>query len=165
MIFPLKNYNFKIPQGNHPGAFGFKRKHDFHTGVDLYCNDFDPFFAIENGIIVNIEQFTGPEVGSDWWSNTFAIMIEGKSGVINYGEIYRPDSDLKIGDTLKEGDFIGNVKQVLKSNKVRNDIPNHSCSMLHIELYKHGTVEFVDWFDEKPSNLLDPTEILLKNNI
>lgn len=67
MIFPLKNYNFKIPQGNHPGAFGFKRKHDFHTGIDLYCNDFDSVFAIEDGIIVNIEQFTGPEVGSDWW--------------------------------------------------------------------------------------------------
>ena len=91
-------------------------------------------------------------------------MIEGISGVINYGEIYRPDSDLKIGDRVKESDFIGNVKQVLKSNKVRNDIPNHSCSMLHVELYKHGTVEFVDWFDEKPSNLLDPTQILIKNN-
>lgn len=163
MIFPLKNYKIDIPQGNHPGAFGFKRKHDFHTGIDLYCNDSDPVFAVEDCIIVNIEQFTGKDVGSDWWEDTWAIMIEGKLGVINYGELYFPD--LKIGDRVKEGDFIGNVKQVLKSNKIRNDIPNHSCSMLHIELYKHGTVEFVDWINEKPSNLLDPTEILLKSNI
>ena len=163
MTFPLKNYKFEIPQGNHPGAFGFKRKYDFHTGVDLYCNDSDSVFAIEDGIIVNIEQFTGLEVNTPWWNSTFAVMIEGISGVINYGEISKPD--LKIGYTIKEDDLIGNVKQVLKDNKVRSDIPNHSCSMLHVELYKKGTVQFVDWIDEKPSDLLDPTQILLKNNI
>lgn len=161
MTFPLKKYKFQIPQGNHPGAFGFKRKYDFHTGVDLYCNDSDPVFAIEDGIVVNIEQFTGLEVGTPWWNSTFAVMIEGVSGVINYGEISKPD--LKIGDTIKEGDLIGNVKQVLKDNKVRSDIPNHSCSMLHVELYKKGIVQFVDWIDEKPSDLLDPTQMLLKS--
>jgi murein DD-endopeptidase MepM/ murein hydrolase activator NlpD len=163
MTFPLKNFKLEIPYGKHPGAFGFKRKYDIHTGIDLYCNDSDSVFAIEDGVIVNIEQFTGPEVGSDWWNSTFAVMIEGISGVINYGELYFPN--LKIGDTIKEGDLIGNVKQVLKSNKIREDIENHSCSMLHIELYKHGTTKFVDWINEKPFDLLDPTELLLKNNI
>lgn len=160
MTFPLKDYKFKIPQGNHPGAFGTKRKYDFHTGIDLYCNDKDSVFAVEDGVVVAIEQFTGRKVESDWWCDTFAIMIEGCSGVINYAEIYLPA--LKVGDIIKKNDFIANVKQVLKSNKLRQDIENHSCSMLHFELYKHGTVEFVDWINKKPDNLLDPTEILFR---
>jgi len=35
--FPLLRTN-GIPKGNHPGAFGYNRKFDHHTGVDLYCD-------------------------------------------------------------------------------------------------------------------------------
>jgi hypothetical protein len=47
MTFPLKNYKYEIPTGNHFGAFGTTRKFDIHTGVDLYCNEGDEVFAME----------------------------------------------------------------------------------------------------------------------
>ncbi len=34
-MFPLQNYKYEIPTGDHLGAFGTTRKHDVHTGVDL----------------------------------------------------------------------------------------------------------------------------------
>ena len=41
-------------------------------------------------------------------------------------------------------------------------LKGHSCSMLHFELYKHGSREFADWHDpQKNPNLLDPTKCLL----
>ena len=85
-MFPLKNYNYEIPTIC-PGSFGYKRKFDIHTGVDLYCNKGDQVFAIEDGEVVAIEWFTGEKVDMPWWNNTQAVAIKGKSGVINYGEI------------------------------------------------------------------------------
>lgn len=37
MIFPLKKYDYEIPTGSELGVFGVTRKHDNHTGVDVYC--------------------------------------------------------------------------------------------------------------------------------
>lgn len=156
-ISPLNRTIF-IPTGNHPGSFGCKRKHDVHTGVDLYCCHGDVVRAVEDGKVVSIGPFTGPQAGSDWWKDTSYIMVEGPSGVINYGEI----EVLCDKSHVKKGEIIGRVKQVLPDDKIRMDIPHHSCSMLHMELYIHGTNEPVIWplNDEKPKNLKDPTNLL-----
>jgi hypothetical protein len=100
------------------------------------------------------------------------MMVEGASGVVNYGEINCPDKALwmdghytivkKVGDKVKRGEFIATVKQVLFDDKHRPDIEGHSCSMLHLELYKHGAREFAHWHDiAKEPNLLDPTPFLM----
>lgn len=149
-----------IPINHHPGAFGFHRQKNHHTGVDLYTTDGAPVDAVEDGVIVKIDKFTGPEVGHTWWEETWGMMIEGASGVVNYGEIYSPS--LTVGDRVKRGQKIANVKRVLFENRLRTDIPGHSCSMLHFELYKHGTREFADWHDPKKNPaLLDPTPKLM----
>jgi murein DD-endopeptidase MepM/ murein hydrolase activator NlpD len=157
--FPLKKCN-GIPINYHPGAFGFRRKKDFHTGVDLYTNDGELVYAVEDGIVVNIDIFTGKKLGHDWWEETWAVMIEGSTGVVNYGEL-TPESNLKVGHKVHCGQFIGYVKRVLFEHKLRTDIPGHSTSMLHLELYKHGNRDFVCWHDQKPHSLLDPTQYLL----
>jgi phosphopantothenoylcysteine decarboxylase len=165
--FPLKTvYGVPtcsgIPINHHPGAFGFHRKHNFHTGVDLYTEDKALVSAVESGRIVKLEQFTGPEVGHEWWEKTWGLMIEGASGVVNYGEISVP-SWVKVGDKIEKGQYIGNVKRVLFPDRLRPDIPGHSCSMLHIELYKHGVRDFSGWEDPaKNPDLLDPTPYLIK---
>ena len=160
--FPLQECS-GIPINHHPGAFGFHRRHNFHTGVDLYTKDNAAVFAVESGTVVHIEKFTGRSLGQDWWEETWGLMIEGASGVVNYGEIYAPPQWVKLGVPVKQQQYIGNVKRVLLFDKLRPDIPGHSCSMLHIELYKHGVREFAHWEDPaKNPDLLDPTTYLLE---
>ena len=143
---------YDIP--NH-GRFGGVRKHDIHTGVDIYCGDNEQIYSIEKGIVIGIFDFTGPNVDTPWWEDTKAIMIEGESGVILYGETYEPL--LKVGDEVSEGQQIGNVKRVLKKDK---GLP---MTMLHIELYKHGyRGDGEVWINEKPTELLNIEEILQK---
>lgn len=161
--FPIKSNNF-IPTGDHPGAFGVKRKYDTHTGVDLYCNHGDPVCAVENGRIVGIENFTGPKDNTPWWNDTQCILVEGASGVVNYGEV--APLSVKIGDIVDKRYPIALVERVLKKGKKREDIPHHSLSMLHIELYEHGTRKSCSLWEHdapNPKGLLDPTKFLLES--
>lgn len=156
--FPLENCN-GIPLNHHPGAFGFHRKKNHHTGVDLYTNDGEPVYAVEDGIVVKVDVFTGPKLGHDWWEETYGVMVEGASGVVNYGEV---TPQVYLNQKVSRGMCIGKVKRVLFPDRYRADIPGHSCSMLHFELYKHGSREFADWHDpQKNPDLLDPTRYLL----
>lgn len=160
--FPLINCN-GIPINYHPGAFGFKRNSNYHTGVDLYTDDNEPVYAVEDGLVVKIDYFTGPNAGSPWWEETWGVMVLGESGIVNYGEVTF-DSKALIGDKVQMGQKIANVKRVLKKDKFRSDIPGHSTSMLHLELYKFGAdIEFIDWEDKKSPFLLDPTPHLINS--
>lgn len=162
MQLPIHLNKFSgIPMNFHPGAFGFQRRVNWHPGVDLYTRDGEPVYAIEKGVIVGTGVFTGPKVGTPFWETTHYLMVEGKTGVFNYGEIY--ESLFEVGEEIEESQNIGYVKRVLFEHKLRPDIPGHSCSMLHLELYTHGTTEPVHWHQfQKPSNLLDPTPHLLQ---
>jgi murein DD-endopeptidase MepM/ murein hydrolase activator NlpD len=142
-----------------PGSFGAERKYDVHTGVDLYTAENEPVFSMEDGKVVKVAVFTGPALGHDWWNETFAVMVEGESGVICYGEI---KAAVVEGQLIQRGDLIGYVTPVLPEGKERPDIPGHSRSMLHVELYEHGAREFVEWKlgEPCPKGLLDPTDLL-----
>lgn len=154
--FPIKFKHVDFPRGQEPGAFGTVRKHDIHTGVDLYCEDGDEVVCVENGTVVAIEAFTGEHADSPWWNDTWAVLVEGEHGVICYGEII-PAEGLKIGDKLVYNQFIGNVRQVLKKDKGKNP-----PSMLHFELYTHGTRKTVWWHhgNEQPERLRNPVPLL-----
>jgi hypothetical protein len=151
--FPLKsNYNWPTKQG----MFGANRKFDIHTGVDLYCDPKSYVFAVEDGKIIAIDDFTGQLAGSPWWHETKALLVEGESGVVCYGEI-EPIYDLEVGHKVQAGDIIGKVLTVLKKDK---GLP---MTMLHIELYKSGTTEPITWMinEKKPENLLNPMPYLI----
>lgn len=157
MKWPLLHQGKNIPEDNSPGSFGFKRSYYYHPGVDLYCEEDQEVIAIEDGVVVNIEIFTGPNATpmSPWWNETWSILVEGESGVIGYCEI-EPHHSIVIGEQLKEGDIIGHVIPVLKKDK------GNGCSMIHLEKYKAGTKGHVTWHigQEKPDELEDPTELL-----
>lgn len=147
-----------LPKKNEPGSFGCVRKFDVHTGVDLYCSLHEPVYAIEDGIIIGVGHFTGYEE-SPWWNDTDYILIRGKSGCILYGEI-QVSAHLvhgAEGDSVKAGDFLGQVVPVLKKDKGR------PLNMLHIELYDGSyTGSGVVWKlnETKPKELKDITPIL-----
>jgi len=163
-LHPLITAN-GIPCGNHPGAFGFQRKHDIHTGVDLYTDDGQSVHAVEDGTVILIEKFTGASLGTPWWNETYAVMVEGMSGVVCYGEI-KPSDEIGPGSKVHRGQQLGVVAAVLPEGKDRPDIPGHSRAMLHVELFEHGTTKLASpWTvrEEKPFGLLDPTPLLLRS--
>jgi murein DD-endopeptidase MepM/ murein hydrolase activator NlpD len=151
---PIRPYHTVIPIAPHPGAFGVKRKHHTHEGVDLYVPDGTSVYAVEDGIVVAITPFTGASEGSPWWEETQAVLIEGETGVVVYGEI-RPWIT-QPGAHVKRGDIVGFVKRVLKTDKGR------PMSMLHLELHTHGAQFALAWEESRPETLLDPTPHLLR---
>lgn len=144
-----------LPLGNHPGAFARIRKNHIHEGVDLYVANRTPIMAVEKGVIVAIENFTGKSAGSPWWQETQAVLIEGKSGVVLLGEI-ELNPTLKLGQSVEAGEVLGVVKPVLSIFKGR------PMSMLHLELHEHGVRESKSWNIDspKPLSLKDPTPYL-----
>ncbi len=144
-----------VPRSPHPGGFAVPRRYHVHEGVDLYCPVGTRVTAVEDGTVVAILDFTGSKAipPSPWWHDTQAVMVEGQSGVILYGEIL---TDLRIGNPIQAGDEIGRVIPVLKTDKGR------PMSMLHLELHLPGTRDAVEWVSggPRPPSLLDPTELL-----
>jgi murein DD-endopeptidase MepM/ murein hydrolase activator NlpD len=144
-----------LPLPPHPGAFGVRRLHHFHEGIDLYCPVGTPVMAVEDGMVVLRQNFTGPKAHSPWWHDTEALLIEGKSGVVVYGEI-APHAHLTVGQNVRAGQEVGTVLQVLKEDKGR------PMSMLHLELHTPGTRDTFEWpvAGPRPASLLDPTGLL-----
>jgi len=150
-----------IPVGNHFGSFGVRRKYSYHSGVDLYTEEGNDVYAIEPGIVTEINHFTGSKAGYPWWEDTDCICIEGYSGVLVYGEIRV--SDISLGKNIKKGECLGKVKRVLRHDKGK------PTSMLHIMLLEHSIREdsIKSWKHNKlkPKGLLDPTPILIQCRI
>lgn len=160
-IFPLEKCS-GIPINYHPGSFGFKRREKYHTGVDLYCKEGDPVFAVQKGLVTSVEKFTGAWDGSPWWLNTECILIQGDSGTICYGELI---PKVIVGQYVSKGEIIGHITPVLPEERLRIDIPGHSCSMLHLELYLgYYSKASTSWEQgRKELNLYDPTVDLLES--
>jgi len=149
-----------IPVNLHFGAFMTKRKHDVHTGVDLYVPNGTVVYAIENGEIVKIRDFTGAKVGMDFWNPTKAIDIEGYTGTICYGEI-EPINTLAEGVKVHKGEIIGHVVQVLKKDKGK------PMSMLHFAMHRQGWKYLIkDQEDPESESFydmqIDPTNLLIQ---
>jgi 3-polyprenyl-4-hydroxybenzoate decarboxylase len=148
----------EIPVKSHVGAFGVRRKHDVHKGIDLYSECNERVYAVEDGTIVDICPFTGKDANCDWWENTSAVYIKGRSGIVVYGEI-QPVEKLSIGDEIIVGEYIGNVLRVLKKDNGR------PACMLHLELHDSEHIHTKQWEigKPKPEGVLDPTKYLLKS--
>jgi murein DD-endopeptidase MepM/ murein hydrolase activator NlpD len=142
-----------LPVAQHPGAFGVVRKHHVHEGVDLYCPSGTEVRAVEAGRVVEVLPFTGALAGLPWWLDTEAVLVEGASGVVLYGEI---SAAVAVGAELQAGDLVGNVTRVLRNDKGR------PTSMLHLELHVPATRALVEWYAEtgRPASLCDPTSML-----
>lgn len=143
-----------LPLTGHPGSFAHVRKYHTHEGVDLYCPEGTPVYAVEPGNVVAVIPFTGSKVGSgEWWHDTDAVLVEGDSGVVVYGEVIPVT---KVGSRVEAGQLIGNVTQVLKKDKGR------PMTMLHLELHQKGARDAPEWTTQRPATLLDPTPFLLR---
>ncbi len=138
------------------GQFEAVRKHDIHTGIDLYAPHGSYVVAIEAGTVTGVIDFTGPSVGTPWWAETKAVLIYGYSGTILYGEV---TPHVKVGDYVEPGEIIGTVTQVLLKDKGK------PMSMLHLELYvgeETTSCEAWELGAQRPEGLCDPTMLVEK---
>lgn len=152
MAHPLK----EMPTISENGAFGARRRHDIHTGIDLYAPEGTDVFAIRSGWVSKVAPFTGPGAESPWWLPTDYVGISDEDqrsqSYIVYGEI---EPLVTRNQYVKEGQLIGKVKRVLRNDK---GLPT---SMLHLEHYVEYVPDPFVWKDgEKPRDLLDPTPLV-----
>ncbi len=167
-LVPTKTRDVTLDEGEtqlpiypHPGGFATRRRYEVHTGIDLYCPVGTSVRAVEAGVVVGVEWFTGPDADPPcpWWMPTQAVLVSGDSGVVLYGEI---GTDLAVGQTVEAGEQVGWVRRVLKNDK---GLPT---SMLHLELHASGTTRSTHpWrlepiLDARPASLRDPTLLLLQ---
>lgn len=159
MKWPLKDKIPELPPIDGVGDFAFRRSFYHHPGVDVYCGFGQEIQAIEDGIVVHIENFTGPNADppSPWWLETWSILIEGASGVLGYCEI-KPLPHIVPGIKVLEGDLIATVVPVLKKDK------GNGTTMLHFEHYEVGTKHHVTWVLDtiKPEELKNSRFLLEK---
>lgn len=157
MKWPLRNSKPAIPDWGQVGDFAFRRSFYYHPGIDLYCPDHTIVQAIEEGTVVHMEDFTGPQANppSPWWLPTRSILIEGVSGVLGYCEM-EPYTHLKVGHHIFEGEALGLVVPVLKKDK------GNGTTMLHFERYLSGSKEHVTWVldTHMPASLKNPRKLL-----
>lgn len=145
-----------IPMPQHPGSFGVRRKHDVHSGIDLYAPHGEAVYAVEDGVVVYSGWFTGPKCRTPWWNNTRALYVEGATATMVYGEIQEFPRFSK-GATVKSGQQIGTVVAVLKIDKGK------PMSMLHFSMKQKG---YDALYDREIYMLnLDPTWVLLQCKI
>lgn len=133
------------------GDFAAIRKYDIHTGVDLYTEKGTPVKNILDGIVVDVFKFTGNDVGSPWWNETYAVVVVSGGLAYLYGEVI---PSVKIGMSVSAGDLLGYVTPVLKVDKGVTP-----TSMLHLELWKtEGYIKNYTWKlgETKPDGLLNP---------
>ena len=142
------------------GRFGVVRRHEHHSGIDLYCELGTKVLAMEDGVVVAIEHFTGPlsTPTSPWWNPTQAVLIKSANQVLVYGEI---TAQVEVGQYVKGGSIIGVVdKPVLRHFKGRPTV------MLHLEKLTAEATKSEVWpLDQNcPRNLLDPKTVLIYAN-
>jgi N-acetyl-gamma-glutamyl-phosphate reductase len=147
----------ELPLGGHPGAFGVVRRNHIHEGVDLYGQPGDAVLAMEAGIVICQYPFTGAAAGSPWWEDTACLMVQGASGVLNYGEI-TVGAGMHPGRAVCAGEQLGVLARVLRNDKGR------PMTMLHLERYITGTREPIrEWTSDEPQpqSLCDPSALLV----
>jgi murein DD-endopeptidase MepM/ murein hydrolase activator NlpD len=128
--------------------------------VDLYCEAGELVVAVESGVVIACEPFTGPQADSPWWNNTHALVVRNGWWTVVYGELDAAGLPT-VGTTIDAGQTLGAVARVLQHDKGR------PTSMLHFEMYDSSFVSPVWWKlgEPKPAGLLNPTDLLLTAHV
>lgn len=149
---PIPAVSWSLPIGKyHPAGFGYSKSHNIHTGIDLYVPEGSTVHSVEDGTIIDIFKFTGPKTIYPQLLPTEAVVVNGATGLVLYGEVEVLEG-LQIGQLIGAGAKIANIICA---------VPDQP--MLHLELHKHGSKIPCLWKQghPQPKSLLDPTSYLL----
>ena len=166
------SYSDKLPEENEPGSFWEHREDRYHCGVDIYADAGKKVIAIENGIVLDIREFTSPEMNY-YWNTTYAVVIKSSGNIIyKYAEL--SDVLVRIGNYVDGGQPIGTIGMVINQDRLSMKVPfyirklitNGNPSMLHLEMYKSPISQVEpyscgNYFGTyKPESLLNPLHFL-----
>ncbi|MBS3778170.1 MAG: M23 family metallopeptidase [Candidatus Thermoplasmatota archaeon] len=159
---------FRFSKNQESGLFLKERTDRIHCGIDVYAPLKTPVFAVNNGLIRKIAEFTSPQQ-TEYWNTTYEIILESETNYFfRYAELDRVL--VNENDMVIAGDRIGLVGQVLNPDKIRKKHPKYiqklaikdKLSMLHFEMYDcfpENSDNYLggNWFaDGKPKGLCDP---------
>lgn len=151
------------------GYFWEERDEGFNAGVDIFANVGSEVFAIESGVIIDIDNFSNDDEKLGI-KNSHFIVVRGIDKInYKYCQI-TVDSELKVGQKIESGDYLGTVAEVYVENLFSTETPvyvrEHFAedlkSKLHLELYKAPFSEvrpyqLGNYFgEERPKSLLNP---------
>lgn len=113
-----------------------------HAGIDVYPpgGPGTAVKAIKAGTVVKVAPFYTRASGEV----TYGIMIDHGDWVANYAEVH-PSVD--VGERVAIGQKVGTVS---------------GTAQLHFEVYAPGTRSWSSWYGEKPANLIDGTDLMLR---
>lgn len=163
--------NTTIPQPGTRGGFWEFRGDRHHAGIDLYAAPDCDVFAIENGVVVEVTQFTSPDI-LHYWNVTYSILLRSESGLLfRYAEL--GEALVTPGENVKSGQLIGHVGLVLNPDEIGPQDPGYIQelksaglpSMLHFEMHQSqpDLTEYLggNYFSQlPPAQLMDPTPFL-----
>ena|GEM_PF-1134273 len=116
-----------------------------HAGIDIYPpgGEGTPVRALKSGTVISSGSFYTRSTGEV----TYAVLVDHGDFVANYGEVRPPEGWVQPGAAVSRGQVIGYVSGTVQ---------------LHLEMYAPGTTSWGQWYGPQPSNLLDPTQAILK---
>lgn len=167
-FWPLPNsFENLLPKRNNKGAFWEDRGDRFNAGVDIYAPDNSEVYAVEQGIVIDIDVFTSSDIS--YLSNTKYVIIKSPEK-INYKYCEVSDIKVKIGDKIEPGQHIANIKSIINQNNIDDETPffikelvyEELFAKLHLEMYKAPFTEIRPYElgnylgETKPSSIIDP---------
>jgi murein DD-endopeptidase MepM/ murein hydrolase activator NlpD len=116
-----------------------------HAGIDIYppSGAGAPVRALRAGTVVKTGLFYTRYTGE----RTFAVLVDHGDFVANYAELWPLDGWVQPGAAVSRGQVIGFVS---------------GTEQLHFEMYAPGTTSWLWWYGPQPSNLIDPTDMILR---
>ncbi|EOD6327545.1 peptidoglycan DD-metalloendopeptidase family protein [Providencia stuartii] len=187
IIFPLrtkplnnpdgdfKAYNWRDRNKGNQTVFGRNRNggRRKHAAIDLYTYPYQPIYAISDGVIFDISNF---------YSYTDQISIkhktvDGREFIARYGEVDSNTVDVKVGQKVKQGQFLAKTGKLLTVNKKTKKLEPEMLIdgvvvfMLHFEYYTDGS-NTKDKLTNKSNppfqrraDLADPFDLLMEGYI
>lgn len=113
-----------------------------HAGIDVYpaAGAGAPVKALKDGKVIRVALFYTRATGE----KTYGVLIDHGDFVANYAEV---QPSVNVGDAVRQGQVVGAVS---------------GTKQLHFELYRPGTVSWLQWYGNQPANLVDPTDTMIK---
>lgn len=166
------SYSQQLPRTGEKGSFWEDRGDRRHTGVDIYAPHGSSVVAVEDGIVLQVLEFTSPKL-LPYYNQTQAVLIKHFDGAIL---LYAQLDFVRVspGEVVSAGEILGGLGEVLNAQCIDRNAPRHIrgladaelTSILHLEMYDRipqvslNTLGGNAFFKEYPAGLLDPTEYL-----
>lgn len=146
-FWPLPNsFEEQLPREGERGSFWEDRQIGFNCGIELTCPTDSEVFAIEGGVVLNIDEFTTKSEDC-CFENTKQCVIKCNSIIYKYS--FLSEVSVKLGSTIKSGEKLGVCKDILIPERIHSNSPfylreltyNNLLSILHIEIFKSPIME------------------------